>query len=122
MNKLSVDQLSLRKLQYDLVIYINGFFLQNIFKQFYGKFSIPSSLTNIVNVDSSSGLVKMSASCFHLNKVKFHSAIHHMFLDEVIPYVYVLGSGMLYWILCDCNCTCIVTEDWNLLKLKAIIN
>ena len=59
---------------------------------------------------------------FTWNKVEFHSAIHHMFPDEMVSDVYVLGPGMMYWILCDCNCTCIVTEYWNIFKLKSIIN
>ena len=45
MNKLSVDQLSFeKKLQYDLIIYINGFFLQNIFKQFMRNLAYPTHI------------------------------------------------------------------------------
>ena len=56
MNELSVDQLSLISMASSYIAPL----------RIYEKFSIPSSLTNLVNVDSSSGLVKMSASCFSL--------------------------------------------------------
>ena len=45
---------------------MNDFFSRIILRANYEKFSIPNSLNNLVNVDSSSGLVKMSASCFSL--------------------------------------------------------
>ena len=60
MNQLLVDQGSFEiKLQYDVVIYINGLYLaEHIQAKIMKKFSIPSSLINLVKVVSSSSLVK----------------------------------------------------------------
>ena len=66
MNKLSVDQLSFEKNFNMTLLFISMASSYITPLSIYEKFSIPSSLTNLVNVDSSSGLVKMSASCFSL--------------------------------------------------------
>ena len=72
--------------------------------------SIFSSLRKAQNLDSSRGLVKISASCFFgAHMVNFDISFGFVVSQEMMSDVYVLGSRVVYGIVCKLNGTLIVT-------------
>ena len=77
---------------------------------YFSLLTIPNSFTNFTNYCFWKRLGEdVSQLLICRNEVHLYLFLLNMFPDKMVPFAYMLGQGMLYWISCHCNCTLIIT-------------